>query len=85
MYICTPSKCKLKRVGQDTLPFSEKPNMSEKEYIKPVLNAAINNNNNVVTRQQPYTFNRGHRNNNNNNQPRTNRIRYHHDLDNPVQ
>ncbi|KAG1219914.1 hypothetical protein G6F35_007092 [Rhizopus arrhizus] len=76
LYICTPSKCKLKRVGQDTLPFVEKPNMSEKEYVKPVINQ--------LQQQKPY--NRNHRPNNNpiSQQGRMNRIRYHQDLDNPV-
>ncbi|EIE77053.1 hypothetical protein RO3G_01757 [Rhizopus delemar RA 99-880] len=69
-------KCKLKRVGQDTLPFVEKPNMSEKEYVKPVINQ--------LQQQKPY--NRNHRPNNNpiSQQGRMNRIRYHQDLDNPV-
>ncbi|KAI7891542.1 uncharacterized protein EV154DRAFT_507703 [Mucor mucedo] len=35
LFISTLKSCKLKRVGQDTFPFVEKPNMSEIEHHQP--------------------------------------------------
>lgn len=58
IYICTPAKCKLKRVGQDTFPFVEKPNLSEKEYPNPFNNNNNNNNNNINRGYRPPRINK---------------------------
>ncbi|KAI9248088.1 hypothetical protein BY458DRAFT_526714 [Sporodiniella umbellata] len=53
LYICTPAKCKLKRIGQDTFPFVEKPNLSEKEHPRPNNHHHFNNNNNTMRNYRP--------------------------------
>ncbi|KAI8070188.1 hypothetical protein BDF21DRAFT_344915 [Thamnidium elegans] len=81
LFISTSKSCKLKRVGQDTFPFVEKPNMSEIEFHQ-----THNNNNNRPTQpnriSRPLDNNRhqqrGYQNNTHN------RTRFHQDLDNPM-
>ncbi|KAI9253130.1 hypothetical protein EDC94DRAFT_525534 [Helicostylum pulchrum] len=92
LFISTSKSCKLKRVGQDTFPFVEKPNMSEMEFQQP-------HNNNRPTQQpripRPVEINRhqqqrGYQNNNNannshmNNSHQKNSHPFHQDLDNPI-
>jgi hypothetical protein len=69
LQLSTSKTCKIRRVGQDTFPFVEKPNMSEVEYPSNTINTNNWSKNQPQIQQDriPVNINNNNSNNNNNN------------------